>query len=160
MQKSESESCSVMFNCLWLHWNSPGQNTGLGSLSLLQRTSQPRDQTQVSHIAGGFFTKSAIRKAPSCRRVYSNGDLLRKPFNTEMEAEIPDQNGSWGYRALWNSPQKIILRHILLLCSNTTTIKCLNDGTKKVAILITGTSKLQSEFLVDRKSAMRDLKYA
>ena len=123
-------------------------------------SSQPRDQTQVSHIAGGFFTKSAIRKAPSCRRVYSNGDLLRKPFNTEMEAEIPDQNGSWGYRALWNSPQKIILRHILLLCSNTTTIKCLNDGTKKVAILITGTSKLQSEFLVDRKSAMRDLKYA
>ena len=38
---SESESCSVMSDFLWLHglyrpWNSPGQNTGVGSLSLLQ----------------------------------------------------------------------------------------------------------------------------
>ena len=37
----ESESHSVMFNYLWPHglyslWNSPGQNTGVGSLSLLQ----------------------------------------------------------------------------------------------------------------------------
>ena len=35
-------------------WNSPGQNTGVGSRSLLQVT-QPRDRTQVSRIAGGFF---------------------------------------------------------------------------------------------------------
>ena len=39
--KSESESCSVMPDSLWPHglyipWNSPGQNTGVGSLSLLQ----------------------------------------------------------------------------------------------------------------------------
>ena len=38
---SESESCSVVSNSLWPHglyspWNSPGQNTGVGSLSLLQ----------------------------------------------------------------------------------------------------------------------------
>ena len=38
----ESESCSVMSNSLQLHglnspWNSPGQNTGVGSLSILQR---------------------------------------------------------------------------------------------------------------------------
>ena len=37
----ESESRSVMFNSLWPHglyspWNSPGQNTGVGNLSLLQ----------------------------------------------------------------------------------------------------------------------------
>ena len=36
--------------------NSTGQNTGIGSFSLLQGSSQPRDRTQVSHIAGGFFT--------------------------------------------------------------------------------------------------------
>ena len=40
-ENSESESCSVMFDSLWPHglyssWNSPGQNTGVGSLSLLQ----------------------------------------------------------------------------------------------------------------------------
>ena len=37
-------------------WNSPDQNTGVGSLSLLQGSSQHRDQTQVSHIAGEFLT--------------------------------------------------------------------------------------------------------
>ena len=29
-----------------------------------KRSSQPRDQTQVSHIAGGFFTSWATREAP------------------------------------------------------------------------------------------------
>ena len=33
-------------------WNSPGQNTGVGSLSFLQGIFP----TQVSRIAGGFFT--------------------------------------------------------------------------------------------------------
>ena len=46
-----SKSQSVMSNSLWPHghssWNSPGQNTGVGSWSLLQKSSQPRDQTQV-----------------------------------------------------------------------------------------------------------------
>ena len=39
--ESESESCSVVSDLLWPHvlyspWNSPGQNTGVGILSLLQ----------------------------------------------------------------------------------------------------------------------------
>ena len=39
--KSENESCSVVSNSLWPHelyslWNSPGQNTGVDSLPLLQ----------------------------------------------------------------------------------------------------------------------------
>ena len=38
-------------------WNSPGQNTGVGSLSLLQGIFP----TQVYHIAGGFFTNWATR---------------------------------------------------------------------------------------------------
>ena len=33
----------------------------VASYSLLQRSSQPRDQTQVSHIAGRFFTSGAAR---------------------------------------------------------------------------------------------------
>ena len=94
---------------LWLHglyspWNSLGQNTGVGSLSLLQeifptqglnrsllhgrqilyqlshkgnprllgwvayhfssRSSQPRNWTGISCIAGRFFTNWAIRAAP------------------------------------------------------------------------------------------------
>ena len=41
---------------LYSLWNSPGQNTGVGSHSILQGSSQPRDRPQVSCIAGGFFT--------------------------------------------------------------------------------------------------------
>ena len=41
---------------------------GVGSLSLLQGDLNPgdltRDLTQVSHIAGGFFTSWATREAP------------------------------------------------------------------------------------------------
>ena len=99
------ESWSVMSNSLWPHrlyspWNSPGQNTSVGSLSLVQRifptlgsnpglphcrwilyqlshkgsprilewvaypfssrSSQPRNRTQVSCIAGGFLTNWAL----------------------------------------------------------------------------------------------------
>ena len=63
-----SESCSVMSDSLRPHglyspWNSPGQNTGVGSCSLLQGIFPPRDRTQVSHTAGGFFTSWATREA-------------------------------------------------------------------------------------------------
>ena len=104
----KSENHSVMSDSLWPHWlyspwNSPGQNTGVGSLSCLQgifptqglnpslpqcghilyqlshkgsprilgwvacpfssRSSQPRNRTGVTCIAGGFFTNWAIREA-------------------------------------------------------------------------------------------------
>ena len=102
------ENLSVMSDSLWPHGlnilrNSPGQNTEVGSLFLLQGifptqgsnpgpphcrrilyqlsfkgsprilewvafpfsrgSYQPRDQSQVSHIADGFFTSWATRKA-------------------------------------------------------------------------------------------------
>ena len=112
---SESESCSVVSNSLRPHglqspWNSPGQTTGVGSLSLLQwifltqelnrgllhyrrilyqlshqgssrilqwvaypfssGSSQPRNWTGVSCIAGGFFTSWATREAPCHTALY------------------------------------------------------------------------------------------
>ena len=56
-----SESRSVMSNSLQPHglyspWSSPGQNTGVGSFPFSRGSSQPRDRTQVSRIAGRFFT--------------------------------------------------------------------------------------------------------
>ena len=42
----------------YIPWNSPGQNTGVGSLSRLQGIFP----TQVSHIAVGFFTSWATRE--------------------------------------------------------------------------------------------------
>ena len=56
-----------MSDSLWPHglyspWNSPGQNTGVGHRPLLQGISQSRDRTQVSHIAGRFFTSWVTRE--------------------------------------------------------------------------------------------------
>ena len=64
---SESESCSVVYDSLWPPWTIPGILHG--SRGILQArilewvafpfsrgSSQPRDLTQVSHIAGRFFT--------------------------------------------------------------------------------------------------------
>ena len=62
------ESRLVMSNSLQLYglyspWNSPGQNIGVSSHSLLREIFPTQDQTQVSHIAGGFFTSWATREA-------------------------------------------------------------------------------------------------
>ena len=121
--ESENESCLVVSNSWWPHglyspWNSPGQNNGVGSLSLLQRTfptqglspgllkcsrilyqlshkgsprilewvaysfsrgsSQPKNQTRVSCIAGRFFTNWAIREALIA--------ALNMPVNSENSA--------------------------------------------------------------------------
>ena len=59
--ESENESRSVVSDSLQPHGlyspqNSPGQNIGVGNLSLLQRIFPIWDRTQVSHIAGRFFT--------------------------------------------------------------------------------------------------------
>ena len=48
---------------LYSPWNSPGQNTGVGSLSLLQGIFPTQGSNQVSHITGGFFTSWATREA-------------------------------------------------------------------------------------------------
>ena len=63
-----SESHSAVSDSLWLHGlhsprNSPGQNTGVGSLSVLQGIFPTQGSKQVSHIAGGFFTSWATREA-------------------------------------------------------------------------------------------------
>ena len=65
-----SEIHSVVSNSLWPHgpyspWNSPGQNTGVGSLSLLQGIFPTRDWTQVSHSAGELFISWATVGNPN-----------------------------------------------------------------------------------------------
>ena len=65
---SKNESHSVISDSLWPYglnspWNSPSHNTGVGSLFLLQGIFKPRDRTQVSQVAGGFFTSWATRYA-------------------------------------------------------------------------------------------------
>ena len=118
----KSESCSVISDSLQPHelhspWNSPGQNTGVDSLSLFQgifptqgsspgllhcrqilyhqshkgsprilewvaypfssRSPWARNQTGVSHIAGGFFANWPIREVDGRRGKIA---LRIKPF--------------------------------------------------------------------------------
>ena len=66
----ESESYSVMSDSLQPHglyspWHSPGQNNRVHRFPFSRESSQPRDWTQVSCIAGGFFTSWATREAQS-----------------------------------------------------------------------------------------------
>ena len=57
---------SVMSNSLWPNglyspWNSLGQNTGVEAFPFSSEYSQPRDLTQVCHIAGGIFCQLSRR---------------------------------------------------------------------------------------------------
>ena len=57
--KTESESHvsdSLRLPGLYCPWNSPGQNTGVGSLSLFQGIFWTQGLNLASCIAGGFFT--------------------------------------------------------------------------------------------------------
>ena len=45
-----------------IHGDSPGKNTGMVSMPSSKGTSQPRDRTQVSCFAGGFFAFWATRE--------------------------------------------------------------------------------------------------
>ena len=78
-----SETHSVMSDSLWPHglyspWNSLGQNTGVYSLSLLQGIFPTRDWTQVSCIAGRFFTRWATRGGVggACSNIHLNAGVL------------------------------------------------------------------------------------
>ena len=71
-------SCSVVSLCNTMdcsppgssvHGHSPGKNTGVGCHTLSRVSNQPRDQTQVSCIAGRCFTFWASREAQE----YSSG---------------------------------------------------------------------------------------
>ena len=99
-----SESCSVVLDSLGPHglyspWNSPGQNTGVSSCSLLQGLFTTRDQTQVSCIAGRFFTSWTTREASenlpeSLFKLRFLGCTLRKPDSAsqgcpELNSHLP-----------------------------------------------------------------------
>ena len=81
--KSESESHSVVSDSLWSHglyhpWNSSGQNTGVGSLSLLQ---------------GIFQTQGSCPGLPHCRQILSQLSHKRSPRILEWVA-YPFSRGS------------------------------------------------------------------
>ena len=101
-------------------WESPGQNAGMGSLFLLWGSSQPRDGTQVFHIAGEFFTSWATREAQEywvgslsllqgifltqelnwgllhCRRIVYQLGYEGSPLNSKESFEHALASAPWG----------------------------------------------------------------
>ena len=81
----KSQSCSVVSDSLWPHglyspWNSPGQNTGLGSLSLLQ---------------GIFPTQRSNPGLPHCRQILYQLSHKRNPRILEWVAYTFSSGSSW-----------------------------------------------------------------
>ena len=70
---------------LYRAWNSPGQNTGVGSLSLLQGifATQESNPGLLHCIAGGFFTSWSTREAlkTTCIPIF----LTRSKFQAAQE---------------------------------------------------------------------------
>ena len=65
----ESESRSVMSDSLWSHglyslWNSPGQNTGVGSLSLLQGIFPTQESNPVLPHCRGILYQLSHKGSP------------------------------------------------------------------------------------------------
>ena len=77
---SPSESCSVVSDSLWPHglytpWNSPGQDTGVGSLSLLQ---------------GIFTTRGLNPGLPNCRRLLYQLSHKGSPIKGKEATKPPE----------------------------------------------------------------------
>ena len=113
--ESESESCSVMSDSLWPHglyspWNSLGQKLEWVVFLFSRGSSQPKDRTQVSCIAGGSFTSWATREAQeywSGWPIPSSADLPGPGIEPRSPALQADSSPAelWGKRQqeYWHS---------------------------------------------------------
>ena len=61
--KVKSVSCSVVSDSA-TPWTVQARTLEWVAIPFSRASSRPRDRTQVSHIAGGFFTARATREAP------------------------------------------------------------------------------------------------
>ena len=103
--ESESESRSAISNTLQPHglyspWSSLGQNTGWVAFPFSRGYSRPRDWTQISCMAGGFFTNWAIREALSTKELMFQTLVLVKTLESpldskEIKSVNPKGNQPW-----------------------------------------------------------------
>ena len=90
-----AQSClTLQPHGLYCPWNSPGQNSGVGSLSLLKGIFPTQGLTQVSHTAGWFSTSWATREAhfSDLNKLFSGVQkalftLRRRAYDREWRAE-------------------------------------------------------------------------
>ena len=96
--------------------NSPGKNTGVVAITFSRGSSWLRDQTQVSSIAGRFFTIWATRSDQSLSRVR----LFASPWIAARQASLSIINSRSSLRltsieSVMPSSHLIVCRPLLLL---------------------------------------------
>ena len=74
------------------------KNTGVGCHFLLQGSSRPRDQTQVSHVAGGLFTTEPPGRPPPAPHHFH---VLRVPA---ADRWLSLSGVGWGVERTWAPP--------------------------------------------------------
>ena len=67
----QSRSLTLQVDSLLPEIPGKPKNTGVGNLSLSRASSQPRNQTRVSCIAGRFFTSWVTREAPVSEVIFN-----------------------------------------------------------------------------------------
>ena len=78
-------------------WDFPGKDIGVGCHFLLQGSSQPRDQTQVSYTAGRSFTNWATREYTHILYIY----IYIYIYICLFIQTIKQENGKLNYMVLW-----------------------------------------------------------
>ena len=82
-KESESESCSVVYDSLWphglVHRILQARILEWVAFPFSKESSQPRDRTQVSRIAWGFFTSWVARKTLSTKLLALKNQYLELP---------------------------------------------------------------------------------
>ena len=81
---SESESHSVMSDSLWPHGILQARILEWVAFPFSRESSQPRDWTHVSHIAGRFFISWATREASMGRILETEKNSVLKDFQMEL----------------------------------------------------------------------------
>ena len=106
------------------------------ALPLCRRSSQPRDQTQVSRIAGGFFASWATREAQE----YWNGEPNSSPVDLPdpgIEPGSPALQANSYQRSYHERPSQCIhvsqhqvvhFKYFIILFVNYTSVKLGNDS--------------------------------
>ena len=108
-----------------VHGDSPGKSTGVGCHALLQGIFPTRDQTQVSCIAGRFFTTEPPGK-PACKnqirsdQSLSHVQLFATPWIAALQASLSITNSQSSLRltsieSVMPSSHLILCRPLLLL---------------------------------------------
>ena len=105
---------------LFCPWNSLGKNTGVGCHSLSRESSWPRNQTQVSCIADGFFTVWATREAlqnqgSSLNRhqmavlhsKFQHSSIPLPPFESPSPNQAKSSGDVFLVKCLWRIPQHL-----------------------------------------------------